>query len=759
MGSAAVAASVLIYFSRPTCESVLGAPSEMILCVCGGEYRKTGNPEAGIRYADQLQKKREFEQARAVAGELLLSSQSPNAWRVLGYIARKNDDLEGAARAFEVSRDLNVARHAPSAAARADQALIGVRSEQGDLIGALRTAQRCIEQAEAGPERRIESYCRLSASEVLVAAGYLELAKTELDTVAAIYAASPQEFTPYDQFSLTLSRASRHQFIDREPLRPKQHQQAVALYQKLLEPEWIKYAEPSRLMIELNLADSLARDGKPEEAEPHLAAAHKLDEKNRNEVRLKQIGARIAFGRNDLARAAGLNGEIYDKAEAQDQKLDIAIMQARIALRRDDFVDAERWASRGIEQVEKLRAEQSIELRSWVLSTRRDPYELRFVSLARAKRTDDAIMALDAWHGRTVADGLARGRGSPADLASAVQLTRDRLRWLPTVSTAPIAADASRAAVLATLRTIDVLALVVADGDMWRLTAIGGTLALDNLGPYAALSDQLQQFPAHVNEPTAAKKLGARLLPVDLFQGTRTLHVLLDGPFSSLPVAALRRGDQALVSFRPVLRIPRLPEVACVPAVPPDHATLLADPDGSLHAARREIDAIARIVARKLNLIPVVSKGETATSAALFAASRTGVVHLDVHGVVGDIGGVLKLYDRDVSALEILSRRFGPRLVVMTACVSAISNDAEVAASLSSAFLASGSVQVIATLRDVDDEFAGKVAITFYEHGGATDPIRALQKTQSELFTTNNTAWPFFAVFGHEVCPSSPLTP
>ena len=100
-----------------------------------------------------------------------------------------------------------------------------------------------------------------------------------------------------------------------------------------------------------------------------------------------------------------------------DERVDIAALRARIALARNDLEDAEQWARRGVEQVEKIRAAQSaLELRPWVLSTRREPYELLFVALARAGRARDAMLAFDQWQGRTLLDAMAR----PSPLAPPV---------------------------------------------------------------------------------------------------------------------------------------------------------------------------------------------------------------------------------------------------------------------------------------------------------------------------------------------------
>ena len=74
------------------------------------------------------------------------------------------------------------------------------------------------------------------------------------------------------------------------------------------------------------------------------------------------------------------------------------------------------------------------------------------------------------------------------------------------------------------------------------------------------------------------------------------------------------------------------------------------------------------------------------------------------------------------------------------------------AASLSTAFLASGSSQVVATLRTVSDEGALELTRRFYADGGLKDPVRTLAAIQSQLADGDTKDWPSFAVFGRDVC-------
>src|SRR6185295_7151728 len=125
---------------------------------------------------------------------------------------------------------------------------------------------------------------------------------------------------------------------------------------------------------------------------------------------------------------------------------------------------------------------------------------------------------------------------------------------------------------------------------------------------------------------------------------------------------------------------------ACAP--PPSQerkAIVLADAGGDLPEAGDE----AREIAAMLGTTSAV--GAEATTAALFAADHTNLLHVAVHADIDGNGGFLALYDQRTYALQISARKLAPALVVLSACDSALSNDRELAGSLASAFLVGGS--------------------------------------------------------------------
>jgi hypothetical protein len=393
-----------------------------------------------------------------------------------------------------------------------------------------------------------------------------------------------------------------------------------------------------------------------------------------------------------------------------------------------------------------------LELRPSVLTKRRAPYELLFVALAGLDQVGAAAMVFDQWQGRTVQDALARSQ-PPASLdfrGMADHLTRLG-EWLPVASHAPFARSPDPDTVLRTMRDIDLLALIVANDDVWRLTANHGPPRLTRLGSVAEINDLVDRFRSHpTTEVQAASALAERLLPDEAFRTTReSLHVVIDGRLPPMPLAALRRGGTPLVAMRPIVRALRLPETPCVHVTRSGHATVLAYTAGDLANTRTEADQVGPL------LQAATKVGGAATKAALLSAAHDAVLHVATHGKMVMDGASLMLADGDVSALEILAHGIGPSLAVLSACDAGASSsqDFELAGFLVAGFVGAGSQHVVATLSAVSDASAPEIATQFYRAGGVANPVRALQTVQLALSKTSNVDWPYFVVFGPDVCP------
>jgi pentatricopeptide repeat protein len=588
----------------------------------------------------------------------------------------------------------------------------------------------------------------VSASYVLALAGSFEGAQQELDR------AEPAFDRDREIAWLEYERGNLQQELQRSPMGGAYPHMAVSSFEKALRAA--ERAQIPRMVVsaELNLAFTLSELQRFDEAERYLAAARLIDHENRYAHERALLAAQLAYRRGNLVLAAQLDDQLFAATTDSDDRLDVCTMQAHIALASHDLAGAERWARLGIAEVETIRAAQStIELRAWVLSTRREPYELLFLALVRAGRVDEALDVFDQWQGRTLLDALARpSANAPVDLRGTAMRFDNLGAWLPAVAATPLMQTDPGRLAIAKLRSTDLLVLAVADHELVRVTSGGGRLDVVDLGPIASFTSRIEKFSATPTDRALAEDLGRLLVPDTVFRTTRdTLRVVLDGALSALPVAALRHGGRPLIAVRPIVRSPRISELAC--AAPPDAprtATILADATGDLPGARSEAAALATL----LGTTSAVGAG--ATSAALFAAGKSNLLHVAVHADIDASGGFLALYDQKLHALDISARRIGPPLVVLSACTSALSNDYDLAGSLATAFLAGGSAQVVATLRPVSDAGAQELTSRFYRAGGAGDPVHVLASIQAALADTNNLDWPSFAVFGHDLCPTKP---
>ena len=738
---------VAIYPRRPKvldCESASRTESYgVVSLVCRAEYEQTKDPASGARLADALQRGGDRSEAKVLAKGLALTEARADAYRILGEIAISEERMQDAAALLQRARALHLVENRRAELARDDLALAEIHAGYERYDEALRILDECVEASRSASARAVEGLCHLAAARVLSLVGYIEKAREEFDRAEPLIS-HDRELT-----KLSFERGNIEQEVSRGRDRATNEKRALVSFEDARE-----HAERAQLTswaaaIEVNRAFSLAELGRIDEAEHHLAEAAALDLDQEYERERAQLAARIAYRRGDLTRASSLNEQAYPAIEDHGDRFEVCVMQARIALASEDPRAAEKWARRGIEEVEQIRAAQTaIELRPWVLASRRAPYELLFSILARANRFEEAIAVFDQWQGRTLVDALAPSSADPSlGLADTAREIQSITRRLPAVASTPLMAAGGRA-VVETLRTTDLFALVIAEGELWRVTASRGRIWIDGLGTYDdALEARVAGFQAAPTDRTLAGELGELLVPAELFRDSSTLYVVLDAQLGALPVVALRRGGRALIDARPLLRVPRLPAGAtCVAPASPGGATILADARGDLPDARREADRIATLFETRALV------GAAATSAALFAARSSPVLHVAVHAHFDAEGGRLQLHDRDVSALEIAAARLGPSLVVLASCSSARSGDPELARSLSTAFLAGGSSHVIATLRPVADAGALELTSRFYAEGGARDPVRTLAAIQAKLADGDNKDWPSFVVFGHDVC-------
>lgn len=738
-------------------------PPGLAILICQYEYQESKLPVTGAILAGLYEQNGHIAEAKVLADSLLSTSERADALRIEGGIAYDAGDWSAAITTLGQARELHIAEHMARGLTQDDAYLARALIARGSYREALLTLDECISIAQRDHDPTLELYCRVETNFALTRVGEYELARQELEQARALMT-TDRELADVEYELGELAQESTYL-----PHHSGYHQQAIAHYERALAFNERAQIKGRVLILQLNLTYSLAEVGRTRAAAQHLATARLIDSDHEYTAEIVGLEARIALRDKHLDEAARLCDQAYslvkDTAEdANGDRLELATMRARIALARNDLAAVERWARLGIELAEQLRAAQSaLEVRSTLLSTRRDPYELLFIALVRGHHYEDALVSLDRWQGRAMRDALVSPNIS-VDLRAAAQRLNTLGTGLPTINNASLAPPANRAAVLDTLRSIDLLALVVADDSVWRVASHHGEIHIDELGSLVSgdrpwnddspftLQDLFERFATEPNNRAIASQLGTLLIPEQLFRNTRdTLHVLLDGQLATLPLAALRHNSKPLIAARPLVHIASLPETSCVDPAPPGRATVLADSSGDLPVARGE----AAFIGDKLGTTPVI--GSAATSDALFAAKGGSVLHFSGHASTNSDGGTLKLADREVSAIEIVARKLDPALVVLFACATAESSDTdgERSSSLAMAFLEAGARQVVATLTSIKDRSVLDLAGPFYAAGGARDPVRALAEVQAKLTETNNTDWANFAVFGHDVCTST----
>lgn len=720
------------------------SPGNAVL-VCQREYQRTRHPLTGSYLADVLRRSGDLTGAGGIASELLGTEVRGDALQILAKIAVTQNRVDDAIAALREARPLHRDNHAELA--RDDLALAEIHTKAKHYPEALQMLEECISESRSAKDRLTEGYCHLAAGRALMSAGYFAGSHEELDRAEPLLAGER------DLALLWYWRGNLDQEVLRAPSHNNHNAQAVVEFQKAL--EYATRAQLSSLLvnIQMNLAFSLAETDRCDEADRHLQDAGVLDSHGQYANERAELAARIAYRRGNLSLAFSLNEAVFPKL-SDDEKIEVSVVQARIALARHDLAAATTWARRGADSAEKIRLSTPTgELRPWILSSRREPLELLFSALARAGEVEDAIEVFDRWQGRALLDVMARPSPEPSPGLSATAATIQNLsQWLPAASIVPIMAS-DRRSVTKTLGKIDLVGLAIASDEhgrqeLWRLAASRGRFKLESLGSVDALRERLDRFRGKPTERPLADELGALLVPDEVVRKTTDpLYVVLDAQLAAVPFVALRRNDQPLIATRPVIRAPRLPTaVACEPRTDVGDPVVLADAAGDLPDARRESSKVASL----FGTTPLI--GEAATSAALLGAKSVRLMHIAVHGDIDAGGGLLRLHDRAVSAPEISASQLKPSLVVLSSCSTATASDPELAGSLSTAFLAAGAGRVIATLRPVSDAGSRDLMTRFYDARGADDPVHVLASVQATLGASNDPTWPYFAVFSNEVC-------
>jgi len=713
--------------------------AHLVISSCGGAYKRDPTDvNAGAALARALLRIDDLRGAEQTARQLLTTPAIADAEQILAYVAMRDQQPARAIELLSDARRKHVDANLWTEVARDDQTLAGAYEHQDRIAEALAAIASCIDDAHRATAIASEGYGHFLAARLLTHIGHFEAAVREFEVARTMLDRDA------DLAWLYLERAAMYQYRSFDTFHRDYNKLAVADQERALAAARKAQLLPQESKAQANLVYSLAEIGKVDEARRALAAARALDVKHHSDAILQMLAARIEYRAGNAKRAIELAVPVAGKLEDTDQEIIATTMLARIGLDTGDLDLAIQWARRGVELVNNKRAELPLAMRAYVMTTRRGPYELLFTALARAGKTDEAIVAFDHWYGRTLRDASREHARPVGTLTDAIAQAK-QLEAQPDDAPPPLS---SARDLFAQLADVDLVALVVAEARVWRIEAYHGERSLTDLGPTAELENKLPQFLAKPTTRELGIELGTRLFGDRAFHHSEvTLHVVLDDRLAKLPVAALRGSDGLpLVASRAFVRPPRLSDLGCVPALSPQASiAFIADPAGD----RVSIRATAETLARRHGTAAIV--GRDATRAALTKALETSdIVHVVSHGDIDRFGGRLEMSDGEMPASDLLTLRAAPAFVLVSACSSGASDDPEAASSVAASLLAAGSKQILATVRPVDEAGAADVIERFDRE--MSDPVRGLAHVQAALANTGNTDWPNFTVFGHDTC-------
>jgi tetratricopeptide (TPR) repeat protein len=454
----AVAAAGALLVRRPepaSCLAVVeGRDDAATLAACRDEFVRGRDPRVGLAYAQVLERTGRPGDARAIAEQLVASAVGGDALYTLGRIADDEDRRRDALRLFQLAADRHRADGAPGKAA--GDLVARVRASD-DVVGQLVDLDQAVTEAARGHDPVMEGYAHTSAARLFARIGLRGPAERALERAA------PLMVRGRDAIQLAVERGNVAKELG-------DHARAA---QALLRARAAAASNPQlALAAQLNAAYAFAEAGQLAEARAALAEAQTLDPGDRMPVTRRWLAAHVAARDGRLADAAAALDDAFARLDADDAAMAVVLEdeRAELALARGDLGAAQAAARRAIARREPAGRP---ELRTWLVTEQRTSYELLFASLARAGDARGALIAFDRIQGLDVLAELVR-----ASSASAAELARG-------VAAAERSALATAPSEQATLAPRALLALVVARGELWRITALDGALEIARIGSLA----------------------------------------------------------------------------------------------------------------------------------------------------------------------------------------------------------------------------------------------------------------------------------
>ncbi len=397
------------------------------------------------------------------------------------------------------------------------------------------------------------------------------------------------------------------------------------------------------------------------------------------------------------------------------------------------------------------------ELKAAYLDKQRQPYEALFKYYALSGDSQHALDIVEKAKARTFLDAYIHSAGASRQATTINSMIEeapkrfDMLReLLPAMNASPVTKPKDTRTLLEQIRGHNVLMYFETDDDLWLLSVNGDGITTRLLhSDIDSLRKLVFRFVSDPNDHQAAADLGGVLLPAELLpESGENLYIVPDSILGKLPFSALLINNRRVVQDYIVSLVPSISSLLEIEQNAGSGRytapVIIGDPLNDLPAARLE----AVNLGQYLNSTPYI--GTDATREVFFSSGDSSLLHLATHSGISTNGPWVNLADGRVTASSIMANRISPRLVILASCSSAVTDNSDLWGSLGTAFLASGTDAVLASLWTVDDQVTKEFIEKFYSYGASVNPADALAKVQREFIQYGKAVsdWSGFVLLG-----------
>jgi len=726
--------------------------------ICEQAYAKTNSPKvagwASSAHFNVGHDDRVLEIAAGTAKE----QRAGTVFLMAGKVLQKRNQAGRALGAFTRALDEFEADRDHDGAAKTSYALFRSYWSDSRYRQALRYGKLSYREAQAAGDDEQVGVALMAIFGVLYAIGDVD--------AGAVFLAEARELhglkSDTNKAFLSFKEGLLQQVQGHQALAVERYQEAIDLSNRANLPD-VRWAAG------LNLVEAALDEGRLDLAEQHLAAA---------KAEVKGAGARNLNGRISLLfRAARLDRQRGRFEQAHrgieealalnpGQELSWKLQQERgLTFEAQGRIrEAEESYQRAIATVESMREEaQFDDMKSWLLASKREPFEHLFLLRAGSNRSIAALEVAERARARTFLDAFVAANASSARHESKPSATDVEATTMQ-AETALERADALSAIlartslvahrrasaidrVLSALRNDQAWMYFEAQGSLWLISLSNGRVGTHRLD---VSTEQLKlQVDRMLLDPCVenAESLAGLLVPSRaLPPAGAELYLIPSQSLSRLPFGALRVSGRYLAENYVLHYVPSLSALVSIRRAKAAQggALALGDPRGDLPQARAEAQAVSQALGGTLLI------GAEATRDRIRRLAPSSVLHFAAHSGVGQSGAWLAVADGLVSSRDILDWGLKARLVVLSSCASSASRGPELWGSIAGSFLAAGSRGVVAALWSVDDRASRELFSKFYDSKAQERPALALASAQRAFVKSGRPAseWAAFIAIG-----------